>query len=270
MIPPSAQEKRTRRLAPEQFDSWKSYYWAYQYRLAIRFYIPLLEEWGIELTGVKVLDVGCGNGGFVAGFADRGARCTGVEIRDFNWQPHAGVRFVVADITTEDARRTVGTSFDLIVLRDVIEHIPRGEKASFLKILNGFKAPSAPLFVTFPPYYSPFGLHQQTVLKSPLRRIPFLHLLPRQLIFCLLRVWGESQEAERRIAEVIECRMTIRHFRQIIQELDMAVKHERFYLVRPSHEIRYGWKTRTLKTKGTAPVDEMRILGTAFLLGLRT
>jgi SAM-dependent methyltransferase len=268
VIPPGAQEARTGRLQREHFDSWSAYYWAYQYQLAIRFHIPLLEEWGVTLNGLGVLDVGCGNGGFVAGFADKGAHCTGVEIRDFDWPPHENVRFVVADITAQDAKQTVGAAVDLILLRDVIEHIPPGEKASFLSSLRGFGTPSARLLVTFPPYYSPFGLHQQTVLKSPLRRLPFLHLLQRRLLFSLMKAAGESEEAKRRIAEVMDCRMTIRHFRQIIRKLGISVIEERFYLIRPSHEIRYGWKTRTLRTKGTGLVDEMRILGTAFLLGL--
>ena len=270
MNPTTGPEKTSHRLVREHFDSWKSYYWAYQYQLAVRFYVPLLEEWGIDLTGIKVLDVGCGDGGFVAAFADKGASCTGVEIQDFGWQPHAGVRFIVADITTEEAKQTVGTSFDLIILRDVIEHIPRAQKVSFLRSLRAFGSRSTRLFVTFPPYYSPFGLHQQTVLKSPLRRVPFLHLLPRRLIFSLMRLWGESEEAERRIAEVIDCRMTIHQFRRIIRDLGISVIQERFYLIRPSHEIRYGWRTRTLRTRGTGLVDEMRVLGTAYLLRFST
>lgn len=268
MKPPSKRENRSSRLLREHYDSWRAYYWAYQYQLAIRFYIPLLEEWGVTLSGLRILDVGCGNGGFVAGFADKGARCTGVEIRDFDWPTHESVRFVVADITAPDAEQTVGTSFDLIVLRDVVEHIPLEEKASFLSTLGGFGNTSARIFVTFPPYYSPFGLHQQTVLKSPLRRLPFLHLLPRRLIFSLMKAVGESEEARRRIAEVIDCRMTIRHFRQIIRKLEISVIRERFYLVRPSHEIRYGWKARPLRARGSGLIDEMRILGTAFLLEL--
>jgi SAM-dependent methyltransferase len=266
MIPPGTQQTGTHRLARGEFDSWKSYYWAYQNQLATRFYIPLLEEWGVPLTHNKVVDVGCGNGGFVAAFADRGAHCTGVEIRSFDWPPHGGVRFVVADVTANNAKESIGDSFDLVLLRDVIEHIPLDRKTSFISSLRRLGRSSARLFVTFPPYYSPFGLHQQTVLKSLLKRIPFLHLLPRRIVFSLVRAAGESQETVSRIADVINCRMTIRHFRQILKDLDVAVMQERFYLVRPSHEIRYGWKTRTLNTKGLGLVDEVRILGTAFLL----
>ena len=44
------------------------------------------------------------------------------------------------------------------------------------------------LLITFPPYYSPFGLHQQSILKMPLKVAPFLGWLPKFLIKILLKI----------------------------------------------------------------------------------
>jgi SAM-dependent methyltransferase len=254
-------------LRREHFPSWKEYYRQYQYELADRFYIPLLFDWGIKLEGEKVLDVGCGDGGFLSAFADRGAHCTGVEIRDFRWKPHQNTQFIVTDISAPEAKRAVGSSHDLIILRDVIEHIPLPGKSAFLSSLSQFAASDGRLFLTFPPYYSPFGLHQQTILKSWLKRLPFLHLLPRRALLALLKLVGETEETRRRIEETIDSKMTIRHFRKLANTLGISILEERFYLVRPSHEIRYGWRSRVLTTRGKSIIDEIRVLGTAFLAG---
>ena len=67
-------------LKPESYPTWKEYYWTYQNKLAELHYLPLFEAWGVPMTGKKVLDVGCGDGGFTAALAEAGAISTGVEM----------------------------------------------------------------------------------------------------------------------------------------------------------------------------------------------
>ena len=75
------------------------------------------------------MDIGCRNGGFTAGLADEGAICTGIEINKFDWNIHnSNLRYIIQDITERDAVEKIGRDYDLIILRDVIEHIPLDQK----------------------------------------------------------------------------------------------------------------------------------------------
>ena len=54
-----------------------------------------------------------------------GGICTGVEIREFDWKPSENVNYIVQDIMRIDALQNVGNNYDLIIIRDVMEHIPK-------------------------------------------------------------------------------------------------------------------------------------------------
>jgi 2-polyprenyl-3-methyl-5-hydroxy-6-metoxy-1,4-benzoquinol methylase len=233
-------------LKPKDFFSWHEYYWTYQYHLAAKFHIPLMESWGVVFENAKILDVGCGDGGFTAAMADRGARCVGVEIKEFKRKANGDprLRYVIQDVTTPDAPEKLGADYDLVVLRDVIEHIPLAQKENFLLSLERFLNHTGKIFFTFPPFYSPYGLHQQTALKSKLRAIPYLHYVPWFLLRKLATWAGEPSASLAVAEEIVQCRMTMRHFKQLARKTGMTILHEKHYFVRPSHEIRYGVKTR--------------------------
>ena len=256
-------------LKPESYPSWKEYYWTYQKKLAELYYIPLFAKWGVPLAGKKVLDVGCGDGGFTAALAEAGALCTGVEIRDFGWEKtHANLRFIQQDILADDAQSVLGNDYDIIILRDVIEHISLDKKHQFMAALRGFISSQGIILMTFPPFYSPFGLHQQTFLKSFLKKIPYLGWIPGGLLDALLRMFGESDKARADVREIKDCRMTLRHFNKILREQKYAIANEKYYLIRPSHELRYGWKLRESRLARIPILKEIFILGSVFKLSI--
>ncbi len=256
------------KLNQSDFSSWADYYWTYQYNLARDFYLPKFKRWGLQPDGLKVLDIGCGNGGFTAALADWGADCTGVEIKPFNRKEHPSprLRYAVQDITAPDADKVLGGGYGLVVLRDVIEHIPWARKADFLKSAAGFMAEGGRLLVTFPPYYSPFGLHQQTLLKSRLRKIPGLSLLPQPALDLLMGLAGEPPPSRDAIEELRRCRMTISGFIALSKKLGLQILEEERYLFSPSHEIRYGWKTRRSPFGNLPALRELFVMGTEYLL----
>ena len=83
------------RIKREDFSDWNTYYWTYQYILAEQYYLPRLKLWGVEIENKKILDIGCGDGGFTSAFGRAGGFCTGVEIREFNWNPSDNVKYIV-------------------------------------------------------------------------------------------------------------------------------------------------------------------------------
>jgi len=79
--------------------TWQDYYFQYQKNLAKEYYIPLLKNWGVDINGRKVLDIGCGNGGFITAFSEYNCSCTGIKINNFNWKIKDSISFLVGDIT---------------------------------------------------------------------------------------------------------------------------------------------------------------------------
>ena len=256
-------------IEPDDYKSWKDYYWDYQYKLAQNYYIPLLKKWNIQFKDKKILDIGCGNGGFTAALADERAICTGIEIKKFNWNiNNPNLQYIVQDITAKDATEKIGQDFDLIILRDVIEHIPLDKKQNFLRSINRFSKEDSLVLFTFPPFYSPFGLHQQTILKTVLRLFPFLSWIPESLLYSLLKLCGEQEDTIKNIKEIKASRMTIRNFNFLLHELKYRIKYELYFHIRPSHNIRYGWKTIVSRMGKIPIINEIVNLGTVYLVKL--
>ena len=127
--------------------------------------------------------------------------------------------------------------------------------------------PDAVLLITFPPFYSPFGLHQQVLLNTLLRFIPYLSLIPKDLIKVL--VDGESNKKENvdELLSLYDSKKTISMFYKLINSNDYSILNEKFFHIRPSHEIRYGLKTIESRLLWHIPIiRELLITGTVFLI----
>lgn len=258
-------------LKRSEFNSQEEFYWTYQYKLAEYYYIPLLKASGFHMGGKRVIDIGCGLGGFTAALADEGAaECLGIDIDSDLQRPCTGTRsnltYMIRDIAESDSVETAGTDYDLIVLHDVIEHVPLARKDRFVGALKQFCGHDTLILITFPPYYSPFGLHQQAILGSWLRFVPFLGWLPLGCLQPALRMFGEDDSASDRLREIKDSRMTIRNFRRTLDRLGFRIEFEQFYLVRPTHEIRFGWRTRMSRIRKIPVVNEVLNSGVLYLV----
>lgn len=132
--------------------------------------------------------------------------------------------------------------FDLIIMRDVIEHIPDQEK--FLNYVKQFFKPTGMLFMGFPPWYMPFGGHQQVIKNKFLSRLPYYHILPKPVYKTILKLFRTPQH-------VIDSRMDIKDTGITIERLDRILKEEKYlvklkqpFLVNPNYEIKFGLKPR--------------------------
>lgn len=231
-------------LKVSDFDSHKAYYNAYQRILTRDYLIPVLREWEAPVDGIRLLDIGCGTGGLLDVFAENEKNVVvGVEIvPDMQMSGDDRIHYFVGDIFDEAvlARvKAISDQYDLIVCRDVIEHIH--DKAGILKIIASLLSDRGKAFFVFPPYYAPFGAHQQAIMKSALRKVPYLHLLYKPFYFWLCSRF-EKVESLGTLRDIYQTRCSFPMLRRLARKAGLVCKNRRFFLIRPTYQIRFGIK----------------------------
>lgn len=237
-------------LRPADFPDWDAYYWTYQFQLAHRYLVPTLAKWGVWADGLRVLDVGCGNGGASCGLAAAGAIVDAVEIdprrlEDARARAEAGehaVRFAVADITDPATLDGFPGPYDLVLFRDVLEHIP--DRSAALRESRARLGPGGGIVVTFPPYWSAYGGHQQIL---PARRIlglrwaklPFAHWLPPAWLRGLAGVDADHPDW-RELLTIREAGLSLSGMTRTAEREGLHVVAAHHTLLRPSFRLRYG------------------------------
>jgi SAM-dependent methyltransferase len=232
-------------------------YWQYEYDVVARYMIPLLEHWGVTPRGASMIDVGCGEGGGVCALHDSGMKCVGFDIEEHRV---AMARLLHGERTIQWAIGNLYDStlpfsdnqYDLVVLHDVFEHLEH--KQEVLEKLKQYMKPDGRLMITFPPYYSAYGAHQQ-LLNAPWLKIPFFHLLPLTLTKILPRMNSESPRIVEEVQKLGALKMGMRKFEEIARRGSMKVVGKQAYIISPNH-IRFG-----LKPIPAGPVAEIPILG---------
>ena len=157
-----------KKLNKNKFASWKEYYYEYQRTLASGYYIPFLLNNNIELDDRDILEIGCGNGGFIDAFGKYSDRCVGFDLKNLEWE-NENVRYYNLNVFDENLTEKIESKFDLIILRDVIEHLDNKMMDFLFDQIKLLSKKNTVILITFPPFYSPFGLHQQVLLNNFLR-----------------------------------------------------------------------------------------------------
>ena len=190
---------------------------------------------------LKILEVGCAEAGFLKVMKDNGHFVKGIELdrkradlaREFN----EDIDVIVGDITDEELVNNLGEQYDLIVMREVIEHVPNKEKAfnNLKKLLkdDGY------LFISFPPKYSGFAGHQQ-VGRSILKFTPYIHLLPDFIVSALVKLLGENPNFVKHINENYSTGISIRYFLLLCKKYSFAFRKKDFFLFRPVYKQRFN------------------------------
>ena len=108
------------------------------------FYISYLSTFKKLTSKSRVLEVGCGEGGNLVPFAQLGCRVTGIDIAEcriidakaYFSEICENATFVCCDFMKYIAPINEEEKFDVILLHDVIEHVPT--KGEFLLHLKSF------------------------------------------------------------------------------------------------------------------------------------
>lgn len=215
--------------------------------------LPFIEKTHTIAEGTTVFEVGTAEGGVLLPFIQRGCRCLGVDLAAERIELAKGfladeykagkVELLCQNIYDASFLERFKGSFDIIILKDVIEHVPEQEK--FVPYLKNFLKPGGQIFFGFPPWYMPFGGHQQVCRKKWASVLPWYHILPRFMYRGMLKMAGEHEVVIKELMEVKDTQITIERFERIIKASDLKVLHKTHFLINPIYKYKFGLKPRT-------------------------
>lgn len=177
--------------------------------------LDLIERHAIPLRGKKVLDCGCGAGAFLSSFYARGADAWGLEYqRDKLAQlqdahPEIADRAMVGDI---EQLCFGADTFDLILLNEVIEHVPDDQRA--LHEIHRVLKPNGFVILFAPNRLYPFethGVYRKSDGKFVPIHTPFIPYLPIKLGSRWFNYWARNYWPSEMRAMVENCHYEITH-----------------------------------------------------------
>jgi len=215
------------------------------------FYIDYLSSF-IRLTPeCKILEVGCGEGGNLAPFIELGCKITGVDISECKidyaqsyFSQNNSATFVCCDFMQYDAPKSEEDKYDIILLHDVIEHIPN--KEPFVLHIKKFLKQTGIFFVAFPAWQMPFGGHQQICRSYLCSHLPFIHLLPNPLYKSLLQFCKEQDGTIAELMSVKECRTSIELFHRLYKRCGFSLLNQKLWFINPHYKQKFHLTPRLL------------------------
>jgi SAM-dependent methyltransferase len=215
--------------------------------------IPFIELYYGPVKGKHVIEIGCAEAGVLKAFIDHGNTGVGVELSSSRFDQ--ATTFLASEIAENKAQiinkniydidqpvSEFGRLFDVIVLKDVIEHIPDQEK--FIPKLKEFLAEDGVIFFAYPPWWMPFGGHQQICRHKILRTLPWFHLLPVALYTLILKAFGEQQPTIDELLDIRSTGINIERLYHIIKKNNFSKAGEIMWWINPIYQFKFGLKKR--------------------------
>ncbi|TND10537.1 MAG: hypothetical protein FD123_179 [Bacteroidetes bacterium] len=215
--------------------------------------VPYIElVYGTIGEDKSVLEIGCGEGGNLKPFLDRGCPSMGIDLSEskiengkkyFAGHPHEKkITLIAQDIYLIDPNED--WKFDVIFLRDTIEHIPDQER--FMGYMKRFMKKDSVVFFGFPPWQSPFGGHQQVCRSRFLSKLPYFHLLPKFMFKGLMKMCGESDATLQNLLEVRSTGISLERFERILEKQGYKIDKRTIWFIQPNYEVKFKLKKKTL------------------------
>lgn len=159
--------------AYRQFLELEETHWWFRGRRTV--YFGLLESFLAGKRPARVLDLGCGYGGFLPGLARHGARVFPSDVSAESLRHCAARGFPGGVVASGYALPYRDASFDLVCLFDAIEHIP--DDARVMHEVARILVPGGAVLVTVPAYQFLYAnndriaQHQRRYTRGMLRRL---------------------------------------------------------------------------------------------------
>jgi SAM-dependent methyltransferase len=230
------------------FHKDKERYFNIQYLTARDHIIPYINEVKKVVAGMRVLEIGCAEAGVLKAFREVGCDCLGIELLEHRTKLARSfhdaldlpgpIDFMNQNIYDIDPDTDLQDKFDLIILKDVIEHIPEQEK--FIPHLKHFLKPGGIIFFGFPPWRMPFGGHQQIANSRFLSALPYYHLLPQPIYKSILKAFNESDGTVEGLVEIKDTGISINRFERIMRDSGMKIMSRKFWLLNPIYKYKFG------------------------------
>jgi len=219
---------------------------------SLSYVLPFIEKTHTLGAGTTVFEVGTAEGGVLLPFMNRGCKCVGVDLAPERIALAKGflakelaegkVELLCQNIYDADFLERFRGTFDIIILKDVIEHVPEQEK--FVPYLKNFLKLGGQIFFGFPPWYMPFGGHQQVCRKKWVSVLPWYHILPRPVYRGILKMAGEDEAVIRELMEIVDTQITIERFERIVKASGLKVLYKQHYLINPIYKYKFGLTPR--------------------------
>ena len=140
-----------------EFHKNRKQYFDMQVNNAAQFVIPFIEQKITITPGMQVLEIGCGEGGVLKAFVNKGCSGVGVELDETRlvnareWLKEDidsnKIQFISKDIYQVNPAIEFPSLFDIIVLKDVIEHIHDQKK--LMGWMQQFLKPGGAIYFVF-------------------------------------------------------------------------------------------------------------------------
>ena len=255
----------------EERHTNRELYFKEQHYTLNTYILPFIQEFKPITKTTQVLEVGCGYGGNLLPFLELGCQITGVDIREKSIED--AKKLLEADkrdnltLIASDIYKTEGleNKFDIIFMKDTLEHIPDQEK--FIPLLKTFLKDDGIIFQGFPPWCNPFGGHQQMCEGKFLSKLPWFHLTPRFMFKGILKMFGEKPETvQGLLTDVYDTRISIQRFKRICRKNNLTVLKQQLFFINPNYEVKFKLKPRKVLPVFNIPVIRDFYTTTAYFI----
>lgn len=206
-----------------------------------KYLLPYFQKNINDFETKKVLEIGCAEGGLLEDMEANGNYAVGIELSEeraaIAKEINPQLKVIVGDVTDLNLPKKLNEKFDLIIMREVIEHVM--DKTAAFDNLNALLKDNGYLFISFPPKRSPFAGHQQ-IGKSFLKAIPYLHVLPKPLLKTVAKMFRESDGYIDEIKMHFSTGCTIKEFEKQSARVKLQSIIKELYFFRPIYALRFG------------------------------
>ncbi|MCP9766457.1 class I SAM-dependent methyltransferase [Lacihabitans sp. LS3-19] len=234
------------------FHADRSKYFQLQYNNTKDNILPMIENQKPIVAGMKVLEIGCRDGGVLMPFLERGCTITGFDLdrgpvesaqKIYADKIQQGIAsFFVKDVHDYIAENKdkVEAKFDIIVLKDVIEHVYGHEE--MISNLKHILLPGGVIYFGFPPWQNPFGGHQQVLHSKLWSSLPYYHMLPNFIYYGIMKRWEKDNYGF--IKATKETRITPEKFERLVKKHNFEILENHHFFIATMYKYKFGIKPR--------------------------